>query len=217
MEFSITRCINVLLSWMMFNAIYIFIMKFLMIRGYTNIAKPTFVSRYVSCFHSFVLCSICSLYLLKILPPDHWKAFQSFPLAYCIYDSMLITLNRVLRKEVSRVILVHHLFFFLSIIFLIEDYTFEVSLGYLSEISNIPLHISYHFIKTGKDKTNPTAFLFFSTFLVLTFFLFRICVFSYLFLLSLNLSLTGVLCTIFFLSINIHWFRLLLIKYIEIS
>ena len=178
----------------------------------SKLSSPAFVSRYVSVIHTFVLVGLTCAYFLEYLSDELWTYLQIIPFGYCIYDLQLIIAKRHDAGMFNVTTFVHHIIFMLCIIFAFPKFPLHVSLAYLSEVSNPFLYTCYFLHKT--NKINTTLFRISAYLLVITFFAFRVVLFTILLFLSFYITdqisvriFTGILT-----AINWYWFSRLMTK-----
>jgi hypothetical protein len=152
--------------------------------------SPKLITRYVSILHSLFVAASSTLYLLSYMSPETWAVLQSAVIAYCVYD-VLINFEDPEKYNISRLMIFHHfiLFYFSYIVF--PHYPILVSIGYLSEWSNIPLHISYHIIHTPHIAYRK-IFVMFKTLTIVSFFILRVVNFTYLIYISLTMGFVNI-------------------------
>jgi len=180
-----------------------------------KISSPVFVSRYVSIVHSVTISTLSVLYLTGVLPYEWWRVCQCIPVGYCIYDTILVYGKTQLYLKVERVTPIHHFIFAVSSLWLFERYPLEVTVGYLAELSNPFLHISYHLLHTPHMKQYPRLFVFSSVALIATFLVFRVGTFGYLLYRALFHESPGLFVVLgigALFVMNVNWFWRLLRK-----
>lgn len=177
------------------------------------------ISRYVASLHG-IMTFMGGLYTYLYFDKNifvWWRYFQVIPLSFCLYEISFIHFghNEMYRKGNS--LLIHHLLF-MFFIWCSTDYCEEVSQGYLMEISNPFLHLSYIIHKSGffNEYLKISKIIWF-IFLIL-FTLFRIVNLLLLIISSMGYGETSVIfsAVILFLM-NLDWYIRALNKTIKLK
>ena len=181
---------------------------------YEPCRRPIFISKYVSVINSLIVGSLTSFYLLGVLDEWMWGRLQCIPIGYCIYDLILIYGVEELRKKVENLVTLHHLLFIMFAYFVFPYRTYDVSLAYLSELSNPFLYACYHMIKTPYGEKYPRVFLGCTIGLMITFTIFRVINFAYLLYKCVyyGYHLIEIIGAAIIFTMNLYWYKKLLQK-----
>lgn len=167
------------------------------------------MTRIFSSLHAIILSTWSISYLINIIDYPLWTRCLPVSAAFGTFDLYLITSNYKYFKKDYITISSHHLVLIGGPLLITEKYSQICSQTYLFELTVPILDISWYLYNTGLN--NTLFFKFNSVVTVLLFLVFRIINNSYLVLAVLYnqqyiLSLVG----LFFLYINITWFKALL-------
>lgn len=177
--------------------------------GGVRLNKPIFISKYVSAIHALILACIATLYLFGQIKDEMWILLQVIPVGYCIYDTLLMFGKSELYIRMSKLMVLHHILFICVAVYVAPYYPREIAIAYLAEWSNVFLHTVYIMVVTSYHERAEKIYdlLRWTTFV--SFFVLRVCNFSYLTLLALS---HGFWYTPFFVigaiftGMNIYWF-----------
>ena len=133
-------------------------------------------SKFISLVHTFYICLYSFSYLLGQITEEFFKNKLFYTQSFLIYDFILVLYFKKYFKE-YKVILSHHAAFYIGLN-LCKTYNI-VAQGLCAEITNPFLYTCWLLYKL--NLTKKLIFKFFSFCLYITFFIFRICNFGYLF------------------------------------
>lgn len=173
-------------------------------------------SRIVSVVHTFVVVPVAIGYLLGGAPVDTWYRAQHLTMGYLIYDATYLTgtsLSYALPLE--KMMLAHHVSFFLGLILLPTQYQSYVAMAYLAELTNPFLYAGWFMYKTGLDRKEPKLFAANAVILLVIFFIFRVLNFTVLLYIVVDKSwICTVLCAMLWVA-QLKWFWKLFQKFLE--
>ena len=181
-----------------------------------GVDAPTFISRYVSCFHASALVILGMLWGAGFVEPGWWSALAyAIPIGYLSYDAHLICTEPTLWEASA---LAHHCIFALLITLAIGSYPDYTARAFLAELSVLPLNLGWIMFKTGAHIRWPQIFMVNSIVLLLTFLRFRVYTFT---LFTIEAAFQGVwfLLPILasFAGLNWYWFILMCQKAYTLS
>ena len=208
----------------MFNELFLYVISYNLIKYCTNFQLNknnhiNFVSQLVSILHTSIIIPISILYLTEFIDVDYLVKYSNYTIAFSIYDSVLVFYYRNTVFKNWKEVILHHIIM-LFIVLHIHLYPYEISLGLISEITNIPLYYCWYLIKTKHDKQKNIMtwnFKVSSIILLILFTLFRIILFTYLSFVSLKTELpyykkSITPCLTF---LNYYWYYKLVQKFIN--
>lgn len=171
-------------------------------------------ARITSVIHMFLTVPFAALYASGYIDVELWIKTQQFTMGYLLFDAMYLCSVTVMYKSpLDRVMLFHHLSFYLGITILPRKFEWYIAMAYLAEISNPLLYASWYMYKVKLHTTFPRLFRYIAVLLLATFFTFRVINFSYLLWMVVQLSYFGAVLVSVLWVMNIGWFYKLVVKF----
>lgn len=202
--------------------IYIIVFTFIFRQLYNLFCRfsilnsPSFCSRYVSCIHAVTLVTLGILWENGYSESYWWTILaRAVPVGYLLHDSHIICREHTLWSFID---LIHHMLFLFLILYAVELYPYHTSKAFLAESSVPFINIGWYMLKTKMNNSYPRIFIINALITLITFLIFRVCIFTVFTYDAINLKAWLVLPMVFGMTVlNWYWFILLIRKAFKIK
>lgn len=172
-----------------------------------GVKKKEIINCYNACIHAIVILGYSLMYIYKFIDNEIYNNGLSYSVIYNILDIMTLILSD---SKIKNQMIFHHILLITSssLPYFIDvpyNYKYYIALNYLSEVTTVPLNLSW--ILYLKEKTNTLKFKIYIIITLILYLPFRVFLNTYLFYDEFyNLDTNLKYCQLTIMFLNYFWF-----------